>query len=85
MKGRLSNMSRMCVSRSYRQLMAERNALRLMIHDKEKRIELGERIATEDYEFRELSETKRQLESDKALLQEVENDIQIFRERNLNH
>lgn len=76
-------MSRMVVSRSYRQLMAERNAMRLMILDKEKRIEKGEKVATEDFELRELKITKQHLESDKALLKEIENDIELFRDRNM--
>ena len=75
-------MSRALVSRSYKQLYAERNALQMMIADKEKRIVTGERIATEDFELRALEKTKRQLESDKVLLKEIENDIAIFRERN---
>ena len=73
----------MIVNRSYRQLIAERNAMRLAIKDKEERIELGERVATEDFEFRELKITKQQLESDKALLNEIENDIELFRKRNM--
>lgn len=76
-------MSRMIVNHSYRQLKAERNAMRLAIKDKEERIELGERVATEDFELRELKITKQQLESDKALLNEIENDIELFRERNM--
>ena len=73
----------MIVSRSYRQLMAERNAMRLMIADKEKRIELGERLVDSDWELKILNKTKQELESDKALLKEIENDIQMFRERNM--
>ena len=75
-------MSRMIVSRSYRQLYAERNAMRLAIKDKEERIAHGEKIAFYDHEFRQLQITKERLESDKALLKEIENDIAMFRERN---
>jgi len=73
----------MVVSRSYKQLMAERNAMRFMIADKEKRIGSGEKIVGSDWELKMLNQTKQQLESDKALLKEIENDIQMFRERNM--
>lgn len=73
-------MSAFTVKRTYKQLMAERNAMRLMIQDKENHIKHGERTATHDHELQELEIAKSQLESDKVLLNKIEDDIQSARE-----
>lgn len=75
-------MSRFTVKRSYRQLIAERNAIETQIKTGEHLLRMGPPYemslkSTEAWS----SKVKSEIESDKALLVEIERDIDIAKDK----